>query len=77
MNIDEKREVIQIGTRQAAIDAYGVDEISLYLQRQVIDLATACALLTSPVKAERESGKAMVRAWKAAGVSHAKDSAVE
>lgn len=29
-----------------------------------LDLAMACALLTSTVKAEREQGKTMVRQWK-------------
>lgn len=38
---------------------------------------TALALLTSPIKTEREAGKAMVRARRVDGVSHAKPSAVE
>lgn len=41
------------------------------------DLALACALLTSPIKAEREQGKALVREWKKAGVSHAKPNALD
>lgn len=30
-------------------------------------LALACCMLTSPVKAEREAGKALARRWKHAG----------
>lgn len=37
-------------------------------------MATALALLTSPLKAEREIGKQLVRKWR---VSHAKASEVE
>lgn len=37
----------------------------------------ACALLTSANKAEREQGKTLVRSWRRAGISHAKQLGVE
>lgn len=40
-------------------------------------MATALALLTSTSQAERDQGKTMVRDWKQAGVSHAKQDAID
>ena len=38
-------------------------------------LALACALLTSPVKAERESGKELVRKWRRDGAEYVANNA--
>lgn len=59
MNIEEKKFAILEG----ALTSIRAD----YPARIGIaagQLARACALLTSQVKAEREEGKAMVRRWK-------------
>lgn len=44
------------------------DKPELAYESAGLALALACALLTSPVKAERERGKAMVRFWKTTGM---------
>ena len=64
--------------RHQGIVAEGVNHRPDVAQAAAISLlCDACALLTSAVKAEREDGKQRVRAWRAAGVSHAKPSEVE
>lgn len=60
MNIDEKAKNI---ARNAIIDQDGGDPRKEYLSA-ALELAKACALLTSTVKAERAEGKTMVRRWK-------------
>lgn len=63
---DERPELIKKAdaiARNAIIDQDGGDPRKEYLAA-CRDMAKACALLTSTVKAEREEGKAMVRRWK-------------
>lgn len=60
MTINEKAETI---TRNAIIEQQGRDPRKEYLA-VCLDLAKACALLTSTSKEEREKGKQMVRRWK-------------
>lgn len=53
------------------------DEFASSLAFEEDWLALACVLLTSPVKIERETGKALVREWKRAGVSRVKLDAID
>jgi hypothetical protein len=73
MNIEEKQVAIANGViaeaREKCTDS-GAERAGYC----VASLARACALLTSPVKAEREAGKQMVRDWR---ISHAKADSVE
>lgn len=62
MNLTDKTDAILNGLRDEANKAETA--IPARTGYALAALATACALLTSPVKAEREEGKAMVRRWK-------------
>jgi len=59
MEIPDKRheQALKV-TESATEDSTGKDHPASYW------LALACCLLTSPVKAEREAGKALVKRWK-------------
>lgn len=56
MVINEKRHGQALEVEKAATEEY--ERTATYW------LALACCLLTSPVKAERETGKAIVKRWK-------------
>lgn len=58
--LEGARRQVELKGYQILEDQYG--DAAAYL-------ATACALLTSSVKAEREEGKAMVREWRKAGTN--------
>lgn len=60
----ERASVIQNGADQdeTILDAPADQGVEIWL-------ALACSLLTSPIKAEREQGKALVREWKKKGAS--------
>lgn len=59
MEIPDKRHEQALAVSAAALeDAHGKETPAEYW------LALACCLLTSPVKAEREAGKALVKRWK-------------
>ena len=62
MKIEDKADAI---TRAVIIDNSGPDKTAGQANYAAIcALATACALLTSTSKAEREQGKLMVRQWR-------------
>ena len=59
MEIPDKRHEQALAVEAAALaDSTGKEYPATYW------LALACSLLTSPVKAERETGKALVKRWK-------------
>lgn len=59
MDVPEIRHTQALAVESAALaDCDGKDYPASYW------LALACCLLTSPVKAEREAGKALVKRWK-------------
>jgi hypothetical protein len=59
MEIPEKRHEQALHVESAALaDCHGKEYPASYW------LSLACCLLTSPVKSERESGKALVKRWK-------------
>ena len=62
MTIDEKTSIISKGAR---LDGIALNADPHSANRAAIEmLSTACALLTSTSKEEREKGKQMVRRWK-------------
>lgn len=75
MNIDDKATAIEKGVIAAAYEFNRRPDLAHLTA--VGQLATACALLTSSLKAERERGKTMVRTWRTTEVSHAKPVGVE
>lgn len=62
MTIDEKATAIYTSALTQARDEGLSEELGPF--RAINLLATACALLTSTSKEEREQGKTMVRRWK-------------
>lgn len=59
MEISDKRH-----NQACAVEASAVSEGNGKEHEATYWLSLACCLLTSPVKAEREAGKALVKRWK-------------